>query len=84
MKLYFRNSRNIMREIAVIDGEYHTHEEIYSAAMKEIIKFCNKNNPNFKFYYVRTWSEKIDGVMMTVFDVGSHTEFFYADHVEKQ
>lgn len=84
MKLYFRNSRNIMREIAVIDGEYHTHKEIYSAAMKEIIKFCNKNNPNFKFYYVRTWNEKIDGVMMTVFDVGSHTEFFYADCVENQ
>lgn len=84
MKLYFSNSHDMMREIAVIDGEPNTHEEIYGAAMKEIIKFCNKKNPSFKIYYVRTWTAKIGGVMMTVFDVGSHTEFFYADRVEKQ
>lgn len=84
MKIYFSNSHSMMREIAVIDGEHNTHEEIYSAAMKEIVKFCNETNPNFKIYYVRTWATKIDGVMMTVFDVGSHTEFFYADRVEKQ
>lgn len=84
MKLYFRNSRNMMREIAVIDEDPHTHEEIYNAAIKKIIKFCNDNNPNFKIYYIRTWTEKIEGVMMTVFDVGSHTEFFYADCVENQ
>lgn len=79
MKLYFCNSRNQMRVIAEIAPEPTTRDEIYSAAMKEIRKFCSDRN--FHIYYVRTWAEERDGVNMTVFDVGSHTEFFYADRV---
>ena len=63
MKLYFENSRGQKRIIA----EPETEEE----AWKEISKFCEDRR--FHIYYVRTWSK--DGA--TVYDVGSHTEFFY-------
>ena len=66
MKLYFENSHGNRRIIA----EPFTEED----AMKEIYKFCEDRN--FKIYYVRTWKEP-NGLM--VYDVGSHTEFFYLD-----
>ena len=41
-------------------------------AMGYINEYIATLNPNFKVYYVRTWeSEK-----GTMYDVGSHTEFF--------
>ena len=64
MKLYFENSRGERRIIA----EPETEE----CADKEIYKFCEDRN--FKIYYVRTWRIP-DGAK--VYDVGSHTEFFY-------
>lgn len=64
MKLYFENSYGERRIIA----EPKTEEE----ANKEIHRFCEDRN--FKIYYVRTWRIP-DGAK--VYDVGSHTEFFY-------
>ena len=66
MKLYFENSykgRRLIAEVENVEG-----------AFKEINKFCDERN--FKIYYTRTWAQP-DGLM--VFDVGSHTEFFYLD-----
>jgi hypothetical protein len=64
MKLYFENSTGYKRLIA----EPKTRED----AWKYIHVFCEERN--FKIYYVRTWSNN-DGA--EVYDVGSHTEFFY-------
>ena len=63
MKLYFENSRKERRIIA----EPNTEEE----AIKEINKFCDDRN--FEVYYIRTWERQ----ETKVYDVGSHTEFFY-------
>jgi hypothetical protein len=64
MKLYFENSRGTRRIIAEPQDE--------NEAWKEIHKFCEDRK--FKIYYVREWRTP-DGA--TVYDVGSHTEFFY-------
>lgn len=66
MKLYFENSRGQRRVIA----EPKTENE----AWKEIHNFCEERN--FKIYYVREWKTE-DG--LKVYDVGSHSEFFYLD-----
>jgi hypothetical protein len=72
-KLWFSNSFGKRREIA----ECNTFAEV----MTEIDRFITSANdkwPNkkpFKRYYTRIWNE--DG--QSVFDVGSHTEFFYFD-----
>lgn len=70
MKLYFENSYGERRIIA----EPKTEEE----AMREIHKFCDDRK--FKIYYTRSWQDD-DG--LKVFDVGSHTEFFYLDDNNK-
>ena len=70
-KLFFKDSWGNKRVIAECD----TFEE----ANREIDKFvadCNKKWPNktpFKRYYTRIWNE--DGY--SVFDIGSHSEYFY-------
>ena len=64
MKLYFKNSKGDKRLIA----EPKTRED----AWEYIHVFCEERN--FKIYYVRTWNTP-DGA--EVYDVGSHTEFFY-------
>ena len=64
MKLYFENSNGKRRVIAAPK----TREE----AWEIIHAFCEERN--FRIYYVRTWKTP-DGA--EVFDVGSHTEFFY-------
>lgn len=66
MTLYFENSKGEKRIIA--------KPKTKEAAMREISKFCDDRN--FKIYYVRSWRDE-DG--LKVFDVGSHTEFFYLD-----
>lgn len=66
MKLYFENSKGERRLIA----EPKRFEDVF----KEINKFCE--DKNFKIMYTRMWEDK-DGYM--VYDVGSHTEFFYLD-----
>lgn len=66
MKLYFENSYGEIRIIA----EPKTEDE----AWKEINKFCDDRK--FKIYYIRNWRNK-EG--LKVYDVGSHSEFFYLD-----
>ena len=66
MKLYFENSKGERRLIA----EPKRQEDVF----KEINKFCE--NRNFKIMYTRMWEDN-KGYM--VYDVGSHTEFFYLD-----
>lgn len=63
MKLYFENSQGIERVIAEVANE--------KEAYKEINKFCEERN--FEIYYIRTWMSN----GRKVYDVGSHTEFFY-------
>lgn len=70
-KLWFGNSLGQERIIAECKN--------FSEVMTEIDKFITDANdkwPNkqpFKRYYTRIWNE--DG--RSVFDVGSHSEFFY-------
>lgn len=66
MNLYFKNSQGKKRIIA---------ENLSSS--KEIFKHINKflEDHNYKSYYTRMWH---DG-KYTIYDVGSHTEFFLVD-----
>lgn len=64
MKLTFENSNGAERIIA----EVQTLEE----AHREIAKFLDDHK--YKSYYTRRWSPQ---PWHTVFDVGSHTEFFH-------
>lgn len=64
MKLYFENSRGQRRIIA----EPETRDDAWT----EIHNFCEERD--FHIYYVRTWKTP-DGA--EVYDVGSHSEFFY-------
>ena len=64
MKLYFENSYGERRIIA----EPETEE----TAMETIHAFCDERN--FRIHYVRSW---IDNEGFKVYDVGSHTEFFF-------
>ena len=73
--LIFKSDSGGTREIAAIrdssdSGERKTDSEILNEVNKIIKRFCD--NRNFEIYYIRIWNE--DGA--TVFDVGSHTEFF--------
>lgn len=63
MKLYFENSYGRRRLI----DEPETKE----IAMMMIHQFCGERN--FKIYYVRNWIQNGE----LVYDVGSHSEFFY-------
>lgn len=65
LRLEFKNSYDKRRTIAKLKNE----EEVF----QEIKKFCTERN--FKIPYVRTWCAN---EYTTVYDVGSHTEFFYA------
>lgn len=74
--LIFKGSRGNKKKIAIIKdqhdtGQTKTDQEIMSEAEKLISTFCSDHN--FKVYYTRVWNS--DG--KTIFDVGSHTEFFH-------
>lgn len=77
MQLFFKNSQGQMREIVKLDDYNLTNGELFNAAMSEIEAFCSERN--FKIHYTRLWNTKQNDSDMTVFDVGSHTEFFYLD-----
>lgn len=70
-KLYFVNSKRVSREIMSLDGTHMTDAQIRKVAFAKMNEFCDERN--FKIYYVRSWNEP----GRTVFDVGSHTEFFH-------
>lgn len=52
-------------------GQPKSDQDILGEAFLLIHAFCAERN--FKIYYTRTWNH--NGV--TIFDVGSHTEFFH-------
>lgn len=64
MKLTFENSFGEEREIAVVSSE--------KEAFVKIQEFLDAHN--FKSYYTRT---TFFGTAKRMYDVGSHTEFFY-------
>ncbi len=73
--LIFDGDHGNTREIAKInaltdDGRSKPESGILDEARTVIASFCAERN--FKIYYTRIWTK--DGA--TVFDVGSHTEFF--------
>ena len=74
MKLYFCDRYDNLRVVADIDDR-QSDEEILGQVALKIHEFCKERN--FKIYYERIWHEERDGKLMTKFDVGSHTEFFY-------
>lgn len=43
-------------------------------AISTITQYVNNLNPTYKIYYYRTWYSEEDGG--TIYDVGSHSEFF--------
>ncbi len=74
MILYFQDSQGKLREIAQFeDGK--SDKEYLDAAHKEIVRFCNTQG--YAIPYVRIWNKHYDGKQITMFDVGSHTEFFF-------
>lgn len=64
-KLYFENK---FGQLQLINKEA-TREN----AEQLITQYVKRINPDYKIYYIRSWSESPDQVR---YDVGSHTEFF--------
>ena len=75
MKLYFENAYGKVRQIGKIDGRMR-RDSIKEETFRQIRKFCEEHNYNIP--YIRIWNEPLNGKPATKFDVGSHTEFFYA------
>lgn len=74
MKLYFENSYGERRLIAQPREQTEVGLEI-----RRFIDKCNEGKPEdkkFRSYYCRTWKDE-DG--LTIYDVGSHSEFFYLE-----
>lgn len=66
MKLYFLSSRGEKRLVK-------ENVEVSEVA-KEMGDYVKSLNPNYHIYYIRSWySEDHKG---TMYDVGSHSEFF--------
>ena len=70
MILIFRNRRNEEREIG--------RPESLKESMKIIQAFLKDHH--FTSYYTRLWVEN----NRLVYDVGSHTEFFYLDQLNEE
>ncbi len=70
-RLYFVDWRGVSREILRIDCNGKSDDDIRAEAFKKMHEFCEERN--FTIYYTRSWNA--DG--MTIYDVGSHTEFFH-------
>lgn len=78
MKLFFQNSQGKLRVIAEISDDLSI-EEARAETMKHIRQFCDERH--FTIYYTRVWNTTVDDKPMTMFDVGSHTEFFCTDRI---
>lgn len=77
MKLLYRKYDKTMTEIAQLDDSL-THKQAIDLAIEKIQEFC-KQDGRIVYRYCRVWNEMCDGVLMTKFDVGSYSEFFYLD-----
>lgn len=74
--LIFKGDHNNSREITKIatldeSGCLKTYDKILNEAVSIIHTFCSEHN--FRIHYTRMWNR--GGI--TIFDVGSHTEFFH-------
>ena len=56
-------------DLRLIQSDITGDDEVVMKRIKEYIK---EISPNFKIYYVRSWTEN----NVRTYDVGSHTEFF--------
>ena len=77
-ELYFQSDDGTVRLLREIRCE--TEEDARREAVQEICEFCNQRN--FRIHYLREWQEEFHGQPATVFDVGSHTEFFILQNNE--
>ena len=59
------------RLVSVFSVEDAAHSDVFREAMGSIHSFCAERG--YRIPYVRNWNQD----HATVFDVGSHTEFFY-------
>lgn len=64
MNLYFKNSYGQYR---LVNNNINSDN-----AINKIKEYVHKLNPDFQIYYIRSWPIP-EG---TMYDVGSHTEFF--------
>lgn len=71
MKLYFRNSKGKLRVIAE-----PTSKKECNTAIKQFL-----DEHGFKSYYTRAWKDSCSG--RTIYDTGSHSEFFELDENEE-
>ena len=69
--LSFKDGYGKTREIAKIDSEGKSAQEISRLIFKEIHAFCDERG--FRIYYSRMWNTENNSTMI---DVGSHSEFF--------
>lgn len=74
--LIYVGNRGNKKKVAFIKdlhdtGRLKTDQEIMSEAGKLINTFCSERS--FKIHYTRVWNSN----GKTIFDVGSHTEFFH-------
>lgn len=69
-KLYFRDSRDRRREIGCFES---TEADALTRAYERIHAFCDERG--FRIYYSRRWNTPD----YSIFDVGSHTEFFHLE-----
>ena len=81
MTLLFENSLGKTRVIAEMD-DAQSDDETIQDAIAEIKRFCKDRD--FTVYYTRMWNTERDGALMTQFDVGSHSEFFYLNPAVKR
>lgn len=63
--LYFLSSQG---EERLVKENIEDGDKVFCA----IHEYINSLNPDFRIFYIRCWEENGE----TVFDVGSHTEFF--------
>lgn len=85
-KLKFKNYQGEIQQVCDIQCDDST-EDIMVKAMEEIKKYCDEHGHHME-HYIMAWN--LDGG--TVFDFGSHTDFFhltpqiysikYDDHTE--
>lgn len=68
-QLYFERSNGEIQPVARAPDE----KSVWPAIRDDIAR----RNPNFVVHYIRNWVVNRNGEPATMFDVGSHTEFYY-------
>lgn len=76
MILYFENGEDKRRKIADVPDEMDKTGSLHFI-MNLISGYCKMNKMSCP--YIRLWKEERDGREVSVFDFGSHSEFFILD-----